>query len=895
MKTGDNKTADIASETVIKEDMKIDCIAGTDDYYFKIDKEVYEKYLEYLNKAYYEGYYHYDDPDLDKDEFVYDKENADITEEDLEAWFKTEDNKKYLVKMIRAQIASSYPKLSDYKGGINESIDPINPVDENGDYVAQGVAEIYRTKVNNDGSTGEEIRLTYLPYDKFHELVVKGDSAALNYFSFNEDSGVLYYAIYKQETGTINGVDQPDMGSYTLMEEAKSYKTITSLCDMPFNFLFSLLQESENPNYIMAVIDLLMEETRLKLMIQDELSTTTLTLVDTEYHAEKTITTNYVSNKRDGNTVWTPTGSRASYSYPAGEPVITRIETKTYENTANIFIKEAYTWCIDYEQKAVQPVKYNREDGEELSENYTYSQAELAALSYPAGIQEGGPQSQNQTSYSTKATSLSYETLPYRKTNKQDYEIYTYDIVPVKEKRINYERFLGLWKNDTGEYYLGCEYDPNGKEVKFDLPEDYDEAEYNFPAVEIPEYNEMRIDSLVDLLSNHDDTEMQEELMKYYWNIYTSEDIYEVNIDEILDLFDTSIFNASTGGVSGGATGGVIGNSIEDKVWYSLKNMGLSDYAVAGAMGNIKYESGFKTSTVEGGTKEGIGLCQWSYGRKTKLIAYAESKGTTWEDENIQVQFLMGELTPGGGAEGYATYQFMSKRYADGWKNAKDTDSATENFCMGFERPGNPPGSLPTRKQYAQEYYDKYHGKEAYVGAKGSVTVGGHTYPHYLQKNFSYRYGTSTIAVAGCGPTSLAMILAGLLDNPAITPETVVKNLEEYFPNYRSYYVPGAGSNMRTGVLNNGYLSKYYGVKMTYVSTGEGIEQVAAGKSALGSVEGHILAIVPVPEEYQGQGYKFYIIDSARGLTGPYRNAEEVKAKPNSGGVFRLTYIIEKS
>ena len=92
---------------------------------------------------------------------------------------------------------------------------------------------------------------------------------------------------------------------------------------------------------------------------------------------------------------------------------------------------------------------------------------------------------------------------------------------------------------------------------------------------------------------------------------------------------------------------------------------------------------------------DGIGICQWTNnargdsGRNSQLKAYAKSKGTTWQDEDTQVEFLVGELTKGGGANGYASYQLMDKRNSyncdvacpDGWKNAKSVEDATKAFC----------------------------------------------------------------------------------------------------------------------------------------------------------------------------------------------------------------------
>ena len=281
-KIGDNNASSVASRATIAEEVEIKNDEETGNYDFNIDKDIDKKYLELLNKAYYEGYYHDKNPNLDKKEFVYDENNADFDEEILEEWFKTKDYKKYLVKMIRAQIASSYPRLGDDTGTIDPSIDPINPVNKDGNYVQQGIAEIQRTRMNKDGTTEEARLLKYLPYDNssgdvqgptFKSLIESDHPEdALDYFSFSLDSnsedgglngsrpGVIYYATYEETVVTVNGTEVPELHRYEIKENTKSYETITNLCEMPFNFLFVLLKETENPEYVMAVIDLLLEK-----------------------------------------------------------------------------------------------------------------------------------------------------------------------------------------------------------------------------------------------------------------------------------------------------------------------------------------------------------------------------------------------------------------------------------------------------------------------------------------------------------------------------------------------------------------------------------------------------------------------------------------------------------
>lgn len=91
---------------------------------------------------------------------------------------------------------------------------------------------------------------------------------------------------------------------------------------------------------------------------------------------------------------------------------------------------------------------------------------------------------------------------------------------------------------------------------------------------------------------------------------------------------------------------GFYGGTIQEKVWWAVISAGYSKEAAAGVLGNIEAESGFSADLIEGGSGIGYGLCQWSFGRRTQLEAYAESKGVEPSDVNTQIEFLIGEITP---------------------------------------------------------------------------------------------------------------------------------------------------------------------------------------------------------------------------------------------------------
>lgn len=97
--------------------------------------------------------------------------------------------------------------------------------------------------------------------------------------------------------------------------------------------------------------------------------------------------------------------------------------------------------------------------------------------------------------------------------------------------------------------------------------------------------------------------------------------------------------------------------------------------------------------------------------------------------------------------------------------------------------------------------------KKAYSNTVGNIEK--KTIPLLLQwdKRWGYApYGNLNIAVSGCGPTALSMVIVGLTGNKEITPYKVAKLSEE-----EGYYVEGVGTSwnlMTEGVKKFGIQSR---------------------------------------------------------------------------------------
>ncbi len=102
---------------------------------------------------------------------------------------------------------------------------------------------------------------------------------------------------------------------------------------------------------------------------------------------------------------------------------------------------------------------------------------------------------------------------------------------------------------------------------------------------------------------------------------------------------------------------------------------------------------------------------------------------------------------------------------------------------------------------YVVDYPEKVG--HVYSDTIGEIEEG--TFPLLLQYDSRWGYGyygNKVLAINGCGPTSLAMVVAGLTKDNSVTPYVIAT-----YANEKGYYIPGSGSSwnlMTEGSLNFG-------------------------------------------------------------------------------------------
>lgn len=653
------------------------------------------------------------------------------------------DSPEELEKMMDAEIVTQYPKIG------NGNLD--------------GIIEFKRFK-----SDGTSLILQYIDLFTFNSYINNKNTQVLNYFTLDENQNVVIAVVNKtteelfgndsemvisEYSDSINDSNKIGENSYKKVDydistKVIAYKDYVQKYTMPFQYLWAFLVITEDKDFVLELADLV-KNSQITISIYDNI--TTMVNEDNFTYKKELRTDTYakVKPEKNYNVRGYPTerywvGEEREYydsRYPADysndekEYMITH--KFTYENNTPIIdLTNANVWIIKLDKQYINQVSNN--------ESQDINEKELEDTAFEE--MENSPEDSSINSElldNKKAKMLAIETKKYIEDKMSLMNNTSYN------KEINNKTNNGIVENEevvVDVSFVECSYYQhkiNRKQkstanttVQKYIAEnpivtpkvDKNSSEPNFVTILCSKKNEKASETILEvsewlfeILESNDDTKNMVELTKYL--LYKATDVSYGN-----DTYDFSEYERNNFSIS---TGEIYGNSIQEKVWFLLKNLGFSDIAAAGAMGNFHYESGsFDPTKVESGYTEmngGIGICQWtnngrgSEGRNTNLRRYAESKGKTWQDEDIQVNFLRAELGGGGDASAYATKQFLDRReyygvnvaYEDGWKNSTTVEDATKAFCYSFERPSSSAAaaSMSQRTTYAQSYYQQFSGR----------------------------------------------------------------------------------------------------------------------------------------------------------------------------------------
>jgi len=190
-------------------------------------------------------------------------------------------------------------------------------------------------------------------------------------------------------------------------------------------------------------------------------------------------------------------------------------------------------------------------------------------------------------------------------------------------------------------------------------------------------------------------------------------------------IFSVILMNDDDSNSGSAGTGGTLsGNALLIYQFYNAK--GLDDLHIAAILGNLYQESKLDPALIES-NGEGIGLCQWSFGRKTQFLAYCcSAQGVKWTDIQTQLKFSWFEydLEASQNCDDVAEYQWIYKdhRSKDAFESATTIEDATTVFCHGFERCSTSESLSKlesVRIPKAKEYYEMMQS-----GGSGSVAPG---------------------------------------------------------------------------------------------------------------------------------------------------------------------------
>lgn len=549
------------------------------------------------------------------------------------------------------------------------------------------------------------------------------------YYSI-DDEGKLVIA--GQTTTQITGTNNITNTEITLKHI--DYEQAVEQYTTYWQFLLYLALNVQNPEFMEAVTDMILDS-QIDFVVMDTTTTTTETeLYQYVENTETMVETESETTQASGDTL-TITKTELEKNQ---ERKMNSTTTTTTTIAPIIQITYAKTWFSE------QTISYKKAPETSTSESYFYNwenDSDLADDYHSSPTSVG----QSTTWVSGRARNITITTTT--NTYKEDVR--------------------GEVQDKTGEVGSGSDSFIGLLDVKFKKPN----SNAKITAGE-------NIESGAELLflqcEQHSELQTMEQLMRYILYKYTGTDYGVIEFD--FNVFDAKDFRTIMG---------LVGSTVEDKFFYALMGQGYSLEAIAGAMGNIKAESGFST-TIRNPDSGAFGLAQWIDPRLSQLKAYATSKGTTVYDEDTQIEFLITEITGQGDAVGYTSrrgsggysggtcvssygsWTFTSKHDYD-WANATTVEDAT--FCFGqfFESPSKDEmrTSINDRIAYALEYYEMYKtrtGRGEFNAQYGDNRIKGYYTSYKTGRTFTIFNQGSCGWPGKCNRAASAIIASGYSD-----------------------------------------------------------------------------------------------------------------------------------
>ena len=489
---------------------------------------------------------------------------------------------------------------------------------------------------------------------------------------------------------------------YEMTATKINYYDMVKAYTMPFDYLWALMVITEDKDFVFGLADLVYNSD-IVITINDNLTETTTTQEYT-YQKQEVIS----------STITLEDDSKENITQSRLTDFTATLTTLAERNTIEAGLTRANTWIVDYTKDYIYQVPEEKDEdqvqrdatekNEVMSAEYERSDNTEDPWGLRANAEEEGKRVKGiYNQYKSANINWKETTSVHIKTTK-----YLGSTPNIREKTSKLLKEEEPEKDDTND-----KTEENTKEDEFKY------KEKNFITLLLSnkkaKSNILNVSSwLFEILEGTESTsDMFVDLTKYLLYKTTEKDIYEVN------NFDFSIF--SPGAFN--SVSDIQGGNAQEMVWYALRSAGYSEIATAAVMGNIENESGFRADAIESGNGIGLGLCQWSFGRRTSLESYISSKGTDTSDIKTQIEFLLGELNPAGGADGYAKFQMsgnsssayngISYTYND-WKDATDIEDATWAFMALFESPSYDPGTnhIDRRIADSKKYYEMYSGRD---------------------------------------------------------------------------------------------------------------------------------------------------------------------------------------